>query len=412
MNGIDYLPRLADRVLTEMLEDHAAVLVSGPRATGKTTTAARQARSTFRLGVDREAAAVRADPVAALRGSDEPILIDEWQIVPGVLSAVKVLVDTEPRRGRFVVTGSVRGDIDSPVWPGTGRLVRLSMFGLVEREIEGKLTGPTWLDQVLTGTVPTVSSRLDLRSYVERALRGGFPESAIAMSVSARARWLASYADQLVTRDAPDVDAGRDPQRLRRYLEALALNSAGTVDDTTLYGAAQISKDTARAYDRLLQNLLVIDKVPAWTSNRLKRLTLAPKRFLVDSGLLGATLRLTSDGVHRDGDLLGRLIETFVVAQLRAELALLPTSPRLHHLRTAEGRHEIDVVIEVGPRQVVAIEIKATSSPSADDARHLRWLRSELGDDAVVASIVLHSGPRTFPLDERTVACPIASLWS
>ena len=286
------------------------------------------------------------------------------------------------------------------------------MFGLVEREIEGNLTGPTWLDQVLTGTVPTVSSQLDLRSYVERALRGGFPESAIAMNVSARARWLASYADQLVTRDAPDVDAGRDPQRLRRYLEALALNSAGTVDDTTLYGAAQISKDTARAYDRLLQNLLVIDKVPAWTSNRLKRLTLAPKRFLVDSGLLGATLRLTSDGVHRDGDLLGRLIETFVVAQLRAELALLPTSPRLHHLRTAEGRHEIDVVIEVGPRQVVAIEIKATSSPSSDDARHLRWLRSELGDDAVVASIVLHSGPRTFPLDERTVACPIASLWS
>jgi hypothetical protein len=73
--------------------------------------------------------------------------------------------------------------------------------------------------------------------------------------------------------------------------------------------------------------------------------------------------------------------------------------PRLHHLRTAEGRHEIDIIIEVGARRLVAIEVKATSSPGPDDARHLRWLKRELGD-SVIASVLLHSGPNSFEMDE------------
>lgn len=405
-----YLPRAADPLLAEMLHDHAAVMLVGPRATGKTTSARRMAASTVSLAKDRERSAFAADIEGALTTRREPILIDEWQEVPASLGHVKSLVDTDPRRGRFLITGSVRGDVDMQTWPGTGRAVRLDMYGLTEREIEGRAE-PRWLDGLLAGRVMPTSTELRLFDYVERALRSGFPEPALSLHERARTRWLSAYVHQLVTRDAAGVDGGRDPMRLRRYLTAYALNSAGIADDTTIFGAAGIAKNTARAYQRLLENLLVIDEVPAWTSNRIKRLTLAPKRYLVDPGLFTGVLGVDRAEVMADGDLLGRVIETFVVAQLRAELTLRTPQPRLHHLRTAEGRHEVDLVIEVGARRLVAIEIKATSTPDTGDATHLRWLKRELGDN-VIAAVLLHSGPISFEMGDGVIACPISSLWS
>src|SRR5215212_6960107 len=113
---------MVDGVLEQRLRHHPAVLLIGPRATGKTTTAARLARTVIRLDERGAAVAVEADPDAALHGLEEPVLIDEWQVVPDVLAAIKRAVDSDPRPGRFIVTGSVRGDVDSPTWPGTGRL--------------------------------------------------------------------------------------------------------------------------------------------------------------------------------------------------------------------------------------------------------------------------------------------------
>jgi len=151
--------------------------------------------------------------------------------------------------------------------------------------------------------------------------------------------------------------------------------------------------------------------VPGWTVNRLKRLVRQPKRYLIDPALAGAALKLDASGVLRDGDLLGRLLDTFVAAQLRPELAVSASRPRLYHLRTREGRQEVDLLVELAGQRVVGIEIKATAAPSRADARHLAWLRDELGD-RFAAGVVLHTGPRTFVLDQGIVAAPIAALWA
>ncbi|MCP3801879.1 DUF4143 domain-containing protein [Allokutzneria sp. A3M-2-11 16] len=410
-----YQPRLVDDLLARRLANHPAVLLVGPRATGKTTTAARLARSVLRLDERAQAVAVEADPDAALHGLDEPILIDEWQIVPDVLGAVKRSVDADPRPGRFVITGSVRGDVDSPMWPGTGRLLRVAMFGLTVGELRGSLPSVPLLDRLaVDGIEPLMNGsteQLDLRGYAELAAGGGFPQPVLRLPTTERGAWLESYVDQLLTRDAAMVTSHRDPQLLRRYLEACALNTAGITGHRSIYSAAGVAKATGEAYEQLLRNLLIIDTLPAWWTNRIKRLIRGPKRYIIDPSLALAALRVSVTGLMKDGDLLGRIIDTFVVSQLRAQLVNCETQPRLHHLRQEKGQHEIDIIVEYGGGRVFAFEIKSGNAPTRDDARHLAWLRSELGD-RFIGGAVLHTGPRAFRLYDDIAAVPIAALWS
>ncbi len=408
---MDYLPRAVDPLLDELVRQLPAVFITGPRATGKTTTAARRAGTVVRLDRDAEAAAFRADPDAALRGLPEPVLLDEWQVVPGVLGAVKRAVDADPRAGRFIVTGSARSDLEGDLWPGTGRLVRVPMVGMAVREQAGLGPATAFFDRVAAGAdlAPAPDSP-DLRGYVELLLLGGFPEAALRLGPTARRHWIESYVDHLVTRDAEQLEGGRDPVRLRRYLEAYALNTAGVVEEKTLLEAAGINRKTAQAYERLLGNLLVVESLPAWTSNRLKRLVLTPKRHLVDPALVVGVLRLDADAVLRDGDLMGRLLETFVLAQLRAELPVTAARPRLHHVRQQQGRFEVDLLAELAGGGLVGIEVKATAAPGPADARHLAGLRDRF-PDTFVAGVVLHTGPRTYGLGERLTAVPISALW-
>ncbi len=410
MPAADYVPRLADARIDELFAELPALLIVGPRAIGKTTTARRHAKTIVRLDNEVEAGAFRADPDVALRALKRPVLLDEWQAVPGVLGAVKRAVDDETGPGRFLLTGSVQADLDVQTWPGTGRLVRVPMYGLTVHEISGRLVSEPFLDRLACGSIGVFESPSDppdLLGYVELALRGGFPEAAMRLSSPGRRAWLDGYIDQLLTRDV-DTFYGRhrDPRLLRRYFEALALNSAGLADGKTLYEAAGIDRKTASAYDGLLTNLLVLDTIPAWLSNRLSRLIKAGKRYLVDPSLIAATLRLDETAVLRDGDLLGRILDTFVVAQIRPEVELSASRPRLHHLRTRDQQREVDLIVELPADNVLAIEIKASAAPTAADAKYLIWMRDRLGD-RFLAGAVLHTGPRPFQLAERIFALPI-----
>ncbi len=410
-----YRTRLIDLALDDLLTELPAVMVIGARACGKTTTLRRRTATTVQLNVAAEAAAFQADPDAALRGLEEPLLLDEWQSVPQVLGAVRRAVDADPRPCRFLLTGSISAELEGDSWPATGRIVRVPMFPMTVREQLGNVVWPTFFDKIARGVALTVPRHTpDLRGYVELALAGGFPQPALLLRDSRRRAWYDSYLDELLTHGVEQAEKPRtrrrDPQRLRRYLEAYALNSAGLAEHKTIYEAARINRMTAIAYEELLTRLFVADQLPAWTSNRLRRLVLSPKRYLIDAALLASVLRLDANGVLRDGNLLGRVLETFVAAQLRAELVGSECIPRLYHLRTEGGTHEVDVVAELGGDRVIAIEIKATAAPGLREVRHLAWLRDELGD-RLVAGVVFNTGPRIYELGERIVAAPISTLW-
>ena len=409
----DYIPRLIDGWLRELFDELPALLITGPRATGKTTTAERLAATVVHLDREREAGPFRDDPDAALRSLPEPVLLDEWQAVPQVLGAVKRAVDEGSGPGRFLVTGSVHGRLDAPTWPGTGRLAHIRMWGLTAAEILGRSSKSPFLETLARADLTAFQASVDvpdLRGYVQLALRGGYPDPVLHLEGRSRELWSESYIGELLTRDVESLDGPRDPELLRRYFEALAVNSAGIAAEKTIYDAAGTSRATAVAYERLLANMFVLDTLAAWSTNRLSRLTKAGKRYLTDTSLLAAALRLDELAVMRDGDLLGRLIETFVLAQIRPELELSGFKPRLYHLREKNGRHEIDLVCELSAGSLVAIEIKSSAAPTRGDARHLEWLRERLGD-RFLAGAVLHTGPRPFRLSERIFALPIASIW-
>jgi uncharacterized protein len=296
------------------------------------------------------------------------------------------------------------------------------MWGLTAREILGSPAKPPFLQTLARadlGAFDTPVDAPDLLGYVELALAGGYPEPVLRLpaaipnpfcaceAVHANAGSIAIWVSCL---PAVSLDGPRDPELLRRYFEALAVNTAGIAAEKTVYDAAAISRSTATAYERLLRNMFVLDHLPAWSTNRLSRLVKAPKRYLTDTSLLAAALHLDELAVMRDGNLLGRLIETYVLAQIRPELELAGFTPRLYHLREKNGRHEIDLIAELAGGDVVAIEIKSSAAPQRGDARHLEWLREQLGE-RFLAGAVLHTGPRPFRLAERIFALPICTLW-
>jgi len=272
------------------------------------------------------------------------------------------------------------------------------MYGLIERELEGRAAQPPFLDRLASGgpeqlSVPDATP--DVRGYLARALRGGFPEVALAGRERARQRWLSSY---------------RDPMRLRRYLRALAASTAGVPTMKTLIDAAGIDRATAMSYDTMLESLFLTEQLPAWSANRLNRLIRLPKRYLIDPAFVGPLLGVDARAAMRDGDLLGRILDSFVVAQLRADCVVSKLSPRLFHIRDTNGRHEVDVLAEFANGRVAGFEVKADAAPGPEDARHLRWLKNALGE-RFAAGIVLHTGPHAFRLEDEIFALPICVLW-
>jgi uncharacterized protein len=409
-----YVPRIVDGLLDELLVSFPAISLVGPRAAGKTTTAVRRSGTVLRLDRPEVRQSVAASPDAMLAGLRPPVILDEWQEVPELLGAVKRSVDSDPAPGRYILTGSVRAELENQVWPGTGRLLQVPMYGLSVREVLGRASMVPFIDRVISGGPDGVTAPdepLTIRDYLDLMLAGSFPEPSLRIPVTARRRWFAGYVEQMITRDVPAVAPRRDPELLRRYLSVLAVNTAGIAAESTLWTAAAINAKTAQAYQGLFQRMFVLDLVPAWFSNRIKRLVKAPKRYLVDPALVAVVLGLGREAILYGPDMLGRLLDTFVAAQLRAELAASSNGPRLYHLRDEQQRREVDLLIETAGGQLIGIEVKASATVTASDARHLAWLRDETGE-AFVTGIVFHTGPYVFPLGDRIIAAPVSSLWS
>jgi uncharacterized protein len=408
-----HLPRLVDALLADLFAEVPAILIAGPRASGKTTSATRLSSNTLRLDRTDQAAAARADVDIAV-SSPTSLLIDEWQFVPEILGAVKRAVDDDNSPGRFVITGSAAADLGSAGWAMAGRVVKVNMWGLTERELTGSTERSSIIDRLFSGVATEITDPaepLDLRAYIDRSLRGMLPAVALSSSDRSRNPVLSSYLDQITMRDISGLSTSHDARLVRKYLAVVAANTAGIPDHKAMYDAAGIDRNTAIRYDSLLEGLYLTEQIHAWSSNQLNRLARSPKRYLIDPAFLGPLLGIDSRAVLRSADLMGRVVDSFVVAQLRPELEVCLPGVTMSHLRQQDGGHEVDLILEASDGRVVAIEIKAGSTPDLSDAKHLIWLRDKIGDQ-FVTGVVFHTGSKVFTLAEGIQALPISTIWS
>lgn len=406
-----YIPRLVDSHLEGALARSGAVELRGPRGVGKTTTALQVARTVFACQDPDTAAAVRQDPRSVLLGQRTPVLIDEWQEVPEVLWAVKEHLDTSNAPGRFIITGSVRAQ-DREQSPLTGRAEAIDLFPFSEAERRRVAAAP--LAERLFGDVDLDAGDLDLgtNDYIKIALQSGYPNTMREADPAARAARLRSRIDGTVNVDS--LVGRHDRSKLADFVSAYALHSGGVVPLQRLCDDVGISPNTGRAYEALLERAYLTADAPSFHHNRLSHLRRSPKRLLVDAGLLAAAWGVGAEAIARSADLRGRLLETFVAAQLRAAALASEVRYRLGHL--CRNDRDVDFVLDGGVHGVVAVEVKAGIHGGRKEARHLFWLREQLGD-AFAGGVVLHTGRRPpQPLDDapkgRIWSAPVSALWA
>lgn len=407
-----YLRRYIDDFLDGAMQHLPAFMLTGPRGCGKTTTAARRAQSIIRLDNSAQASLFEANPEKYLADLDPPVLIDEWQAVPESLTAVKHLVDETRGAGRFLVTGSVRARIQLNPWPGTGRITPLRMYGLTQGEITSSPQAPTFIDRLFDGNLPTgtLKDMPSIFDYAQLAASGGFPE-ALELPAEYRSSWYEGYVEMVASRDVADIASIEYPELMQRILRVAALNTAGLPSIQTLSTAAGTTRHITDRYLDLLAELGLVHRIPQWESNRLKRMVKTPKLYLGDTGLALWLAGLDSAALLRDPDVLGRIIDTFVLAQLHPLLRMHQRKLTAYHLRDTNGRREVDLLLESQQGDFVAIEVKAAGKITKKDIRHLEWLRDEHPKE-FTRGVIFHSGDTAGELADRIWSLPIASIWS
>ncbi|MGH3172030.1 MAG: ATP-binding protein, partial [Trebonia sp.] len=392
------------------------VIVNGPRQSGKTTML-RQYQSlhggTYRtLDNRQDAEAAQADPVSFAHQGTPPRLIDEvhrggdW-----LIRAIKMTVDEDPRPGQFILSGSSRF-LAVPTLSESlaGRAVFIGLWPLSVTERTRGSTGFLTRAFAEPSTLAGQDSTWTRDAYVDVIAGGGFPEVLPLTSPVARRAWYDSYVTTVINRDISDfADIGK-AQAIPRLLSLVAIRSGSPLVLADLARSADLNRATARDYLTYLDIVFLTTEVPPWSANLTSRLSKTPKVYVTDSGLAAHLLGASAADLRRTGHpALGNLVETFVLTELMKLKAVAEMNVSIWYLRDRDGR-EVDFVLEGPGGAVVGIEVKATASPGTDAARHLRWLKGQLGDK-FTAGIILHLGTRSSSFGDGIYALPLSALW-
>jgi predicted AAA+ superfamily ATPase len=277
--------------------------------------------------------------LGAARDSTRIVLIDEVQKVPALLDAIQVVLDSKPKRFRFLLSGSSARKLkrgQANLLPG--RVVVCSMHPLLERELGASFE-------------------------LERALaHGTLPAAWMEDDPDRRAELLRSYADVYLREEVQAEALVRDLGGYARMLDFVAAASGTTVNVNALCRAAEIQHETARRYLDVLEETLVMFRIPAWSGSDRASLVAHPKLYLFDIGVRNALLRRPLDRPLEDEK--GLLLEHFIAQELHRRTGTLWPEARLFHYRTKHGA-EVDFVLEVG-RDLWGIEVKSTRRVSSD----------------------------------------------
>ena len=412
-----YQPRIVDRELAERLQATGAVVIEGPRACGKTTTAQQIAASEVRLDVDRVARRLASLEPSRLLVGNVPRLIDEWQLEPAIWNHVRRAVDDRRKPGQFILTGSAVPADDATRHTGAGRLTRLRMRPLSLFEL-GHSSGEISLARLLKGTPASAgSSVILLDDLADLICVGGWPVN-LGRSTPLALRANRDHLDEIRRLDIANGDGRkRDPVRVGMLLRSLARNIAtpaatATLASDTGEGVSAIREHTAADYLKALERIMIVENQPAWPTHLRSRSVLRSKpiRHLADPSLAVAAVRATPARLLRDLNFLGLLFESMVVRDLRVYAQA--ADAEVFHYRE-KGGLEVDAILQANDGRWAAFEVKLGEGRADAGAANLLRLAERVDPERMgkpMALGVIVSSGYGYTREDGVSVIPIGAL--
>ncbi|MGD0498525.1 MAG: ATP-binding protein [Bryobacteraceae bacterium] len=364
-----FVPRAIQRTVLEAARGFPAVVVTGPRRTGKTTLLRRLfPRASYVLLEDPDVRArARSDPRTLLDELPLPALFDEIQNAPELLAYIRTRIDRNPREtGQWLFTGSQEAQL---------------MRGVSE-----SMAGRAAILQLLPLSVAE-TDRVSL-------LHGGYPEA--LAHPKGRGLWFSSYIQTYLERDVRGVTNVRDLATFRRFVALLASRHGQILNKTDLAAPLGVSVPTVGDWLHILEITGQIILVPPYFKNLGKRLIKSPKVYLGDSGLACYLLGITTQVELERSPFLGALFEGYVGAEILKSQVNRGRRKELYHFRDQQGL-EVDFLFPGGAGELWMVECKASRTVQPAMARPLESLRRAAGDEAPVRLTVVHRASATAP---------------
>lgn len=408
-----YQRNIAKNIL-KSLGNNPVVLINGARQVGKSTLIEELIKSDYKahyISLDDHTAlfASSNDPLGFLNKYDDPVAIDEIQRNTELFIAIKRIVDTRKKDGQFLLTGSANVLTIPKVSESlAGRVVLHTLWPLSQGEIRG--LSENFIDWAFNGEkLPLIKTKLKQLELIDMIVKGGYPRSLRAEDQSDRLEWMRSYVDTILQRDILNLAKIEGLKELPHVLSILAERIGNLINLADVGRVTDINKVTLKRYYTLLQMVFLVVEVPAWFTNREKRLAKSPKIYLNDTGLACYFKQLTHEDFMNNRAHIGQLLENFCLMELTKQATWHAIKPDIYHYRTQAGS-EVDIVLEGQNKHVVGIEVKASTAIKKSDLFGMKSLR-EMAGNKFKKGIVLYTGEQPIAIEDNIYALPINSLW-
>lgn len=367
-----YKKRVADQILTDLLDAMGAVLIEGPKYCGKTTLALQQAASVLFMSDPKSRtqnlAMAKTDVNVLLTGL-APRLIDEWQLAPQIWDAVRNEVDRRNDDGQFILTGSSvppkpKTEDERIYHTGTGRIARLKLRTMSLWE-SGESTGDVSLGALFSnfGNLRG-ASHIELEDLAFLTCRGGWPKAVLKNNRRASLLQAKEYYKAVVSSDISRVDdVQRNEETAKRLMRSYARNQGSQATLETILADLKsntedsLSEYTVYSYINALKKIFVIEDSLAWNPNLRSRTAIrtSDTRYFTDPSIATAALGLGPQDLMNDLNTFGLLFETLAIRDLRVYADALDGS--VYHYRD-KNNLECDAVIHLENGSYGLIEIK------------------------------------------------------
>ena len=403
---LNYKPRWIAPILRDAVKDHSIVVLTGARQVGKSTLL--QHESPFAdwryitLDDFDVLSQVKSDPTFLWAGTD-CVVLDEVQKSTKLLDAVKIAVDSNYNKYRFILSGSANILLMKKVSESlAGRAVYFPLNPMTIGEMNN-LSPTNLLEILFKGELPKEGKIESASAALFPKMWKGFMPPLMQMEASASVlRWWEGYVVTYLERDLRQLSQIDSLSDFRRIMVALALRCGQILNQTEVARDTAISQPTVHRYINLLETTCLMERLPAFAVNRTKRLIKSPKVMWIDPGLisfLAGHYDIESLMSSREA---GGIFESMIYLHLKTLAQLLIPRPRIFYWRTTTGK-EVDFVLEWG-RKLLAIEVKLSSKPRFSDIETLKLFMDEYPETS--AGVLVYGGDEIKIMGEKITAIP------